>query len=456
MKRLLLGTGAVLALLIVAGAVLVLRTLRRLGTAGFRQEILAEARSALGTEVEARSLEVSVLRGFRLRGLRIANPRPLSGDLLTSESFSLGYDLWPLLRGRVQIDDLTVDRPVIRLVADGRGAFNYERLKPYASASAPAAASAGAGSSFLREVVIERLAMKNGALSLSEGKQAFLRMDDLDFESHLAVGPAGSVGQGEARIATLALGETLFVREVRAPISVSKRGLGLDPIEARLAGGAVTGKIRLDLAPELRWAIDLAVGGASMATLLKEASATPSLSGTLEANAALSGTGGAPTAKGEGKAEIRDCRVLDSKVTQALALVLQLPELASPRFDECRVDFEVAGGVAHTPLRFKSRTLELTGRGTYGLVSSALDYDMTLALGPDLLAKIPGNTTRAAFKKREDGFGTLAFGVTRHRGRAEGRPRAEARGLPGHGGGQGRNPQALPQEAELTRGRHFG
>ena len=74
----------------------------------------------------------------------MANPRPLSGDLLTSESFSLGYDLWPLLRGRLHIDELTVDRPVIRLVADARGAFNYERLKPYAR-SAPAAPRRGAG-----------------------------------------------------------------------------------------------------------------------------------------------------------------------------------------------------------------------------------------------------------------------------------------------------------------------
>jgi uncharacterized protein YhdP len=412
-KRLLLGTGVVLALVLAAGAVLVLRTLRRLGTPEFRQEILAEARSALGTDVEARSLEVSILRGFRLGGLRIANPRPLSGDLLTSESFSLGYDLWPLLRGRVQIDDLTVDRPVIRLVADGRGAFNYERLKPYASVpSAPTSAAARAGSSFLREVVIERLALKDGALSLSEGKQSFLRLDDLDFESRLAVGPAGSVGKGEAQVKALVLAEALFVRDVRAPIEVSKRGLGLAPLRASLAGGAVKGQVRVDLAPDFRWALDLEVGGASVATLLKEASATPMLAGTLEASATLAGTGGAPTAKGKGRTEIRDCQVVDSKVMTALAALLQLPELAAPRFDLCRVDFDVAGGVARTPLLFKGRTLELTGRGTYGLVTSALDYDMTLALGPDLLARIPGNTTRAAFKKRDDGFGTLDFGVT--------------------------------------------
>ncbi len=41
-----------------------------------------------------------------------------------------------------------------------------------------------------------------------------------------------------------------------------------------------------------------------------------------------------------------------------------------------------------------------------------MDYDLTLALSPGLLAKVPGGTTRAAFKMRPDGFGTIAFKVT--------------------------------------------
>jgi hypothetical protein len=193
----------------------------------------------------------------------------------------------------------------------------------------------------------------------------------------------------------------------------SKAGLRLDPVGARLAGGEVKGTIALDLAPDLRWSLELGIEGASVATLLKEAGGAPTAEGRVAGRASLAGTGGVATARGKGQAEIRDCRLLDHAVTKALALALQMPELASPRFEECRVEFEVGGGVARTPvLRFKSRTLELTGRGTFGLVTSALDYDMTLAIGPDLLARIPGNTTRAAFKKREDGFSTLDFGVT--------------------------------------------
>ena len=129
--------------------------------------------------------------------------------------------------------------------------------------------------------------------------------------------------------------------------------------------------------------------------------------------ATLSGNGGTATARGKGKAEVTDCKVSDHPVLLALSGILQLPELRSPRFDECRMEFEVGSGVVRTTvLSLKGKTLELTGKGTYGLGTSALAYDMTLGLSKELLARVPGNTTRAAFKQRDDGFGTLDFGVT--------------------------------------------
>jgi hypothetical protein len=410
-KRLFLVAGGVLLLVLVLGSLLVLRALRSVGTPEFKEQVLAEARRALGTDVQVREMDVSLLRGVRLRGVKIANPSPFSGDLLTADAFHLGYDLWPLVLGRLQIDELSVDKPAVRLVSDSRGSYNYERLKVYQAG--PSAKPARAGPSFLRELVVKRLAMTDANLRFAEGKTVFLRLEDLDFESRLSLGAAEAGGQGRARIASLALGESLFVRHIESPITVSKGGLRLDPIKARLADGRVEGRIRVDFQPALRWSLDLDAEGASLETLLKEAGLKPAASGSIVADAILSGTGGAPTVKGKGKAEITSCQVKDSAVFKTLSGLLQLEDLASPRFEECRMEFEVSGGVARTPvLRLEGPTLELTGKGTYGLVTSALDYDMVLALSPELLSRIPGNTTRAAFKKRDDGFGTLAFNVT--------------------------------------------
>ena len=80
--------------------------------------------------------------GFRLARREDQESRPGSrADLLTADSIALGYDPWPLLRGRLQIDELSVDAPVIRIVSDPRGSYNYERLKVYEASSSSKAAS---------------------------------------------------------------------------------------------------------------------------------------------------------------------------------------------------------------------------------------------------------------------------------------------------------------------------
>ena len=413
MKRVLLIVAAALGLLLAAGGFVVWRALHAVGTPEFQRALLAEARTRLGTDVQVQSMQISVLHGFRLRGVRIKNPSGFSGDLLTADSFALGYDLWPLLRGRLAIDELSVDKPVIRIGADARGSYNYERLKVYETSSSGHAAPAAATSSFLREVVVKRLSLKDAKVALAEGKTTFMRLEGMTFDSRLAVGASEAAGEGRARIGLLALGESLFLRGIESPIAVSRKGLRLEPIKARLAEGRVAGKIHLDLQPDLRWAMDLKLDDAEVATLLKEAGFTPYTSGSLVAVATLAGTGGAATARGKGRAEVKGCKVSEHPVLMALSGVLQLPELRAPRFDECRMEFEVGSGVVRTTvLSLKGPTLELVGKGTYGLGTSALDYDLTLALSKELLARVPGNTTRAAFKKRDDGFGTLDFGVT--------------------------------------------
>jgi uncharacterized protein involved in outer membrane biogenesis len=413
LKRRLLIVAGVLGLVLVLGGLLVFRTLRAWSGPELERQLLAQARATLGTDVRVQTMKVSLLRGFELRGVTIANPAPLTGELVTAERLSLGYDLWPLLRGRLKIDELSATKPVIRLRADGRGQYNYERLKVYAGDGGRAPSTTSAGSSVVRELVIERLAMTDAELSLADGKTPFFRLDDVDFESRLTFEADKRVGQGKARIATLALGNALFLRGISSPLTLSKQSLRLEPVEARLAEGDVEGKIRLDLEPDLRWLLDVRVKGASMPTLLKEAGFRPTVIGKLAASALLAGTGGAPTAKGKATAEVKDCKVKDQAVLALVAAALQLPELADPSFEECRAELDIAAGVARTNvLSLKGRTLELTGKGTYGLVTSSLDYDMTLALSPELLSRIPGNTTRAAFKKRADGFGLLDFGVT--------------------------------------------
>jgi hypothetical protein len=119
--------------------------------------------------------------------------------------------------------------------------------------------------------------------------------------------------------------------------------MSLTPLQAKLAGGAVTGEIQIGFKPEMRYALQLAVAGASVATLLKEAGSAATMTGSLDAGARVEGTGGVITIKGAGHAEIKDCRWPHASLFNTVAEVLQIPELRDPRFDECRVEFTLGG-----------------------------------------------------------------------------------------------------------------
>ena len=93
----------------------------------FKEQVLATSRQELGADVRIDELQASLFSGVTLRGVTISNPTNFSGNLLTADSFVLRYRLLPLLQRRVEIEQLSLDKPVITL-ARNDGAWNYETL----------------------------------------------------------------------------------------------------------------------------------------------------------------------------------------------------------------------------------------------------------------------------------------------------------------------------------------
>jgi uncharacterized protein involved in outer membrane biogenesis len=151
---------ALVALVVVAGAAVAWR-LRALDDETVRQALVARLETALGTKVEVRRAEVSLLSGVRLEGLRVAEPRPLSGPLADAEAFVLRYRPWPLLLGNVEVDRLSLAKPRLFLRLDRRGVFNYERLAP----ARAAAGATGTSAALPLRVRLRRLAVEETARS---------------------------------------------------------------------------------------------------------------------------------------------------------------------------------------------------------------------------------------------------------------------------------------------------
>ena len=403
---------AVAGLVFIAFGLYAANLVRSLDTPEFKARVAREASSRVGAKVQLGSLDVSLLRGIRLGGVRIQNPPGFTGDLLTVDSAKLSYDLWPLLLGRVQVDELSLRKPVIILATDARGNFNYRRLAGLTSSS-QGGSSPVSSSSGLLKLAVSKLSVDNARFALvDERKSEALRLEDASLDSTLAMESGMLTGTGKAGVDSVVLANALFLRRVRAPVKLTKERMSLSPLRARLGGGAVTGSVNLTFKPEMHYALQIAVNGASVATLLKEAGSAATLTGDLDAKARIEGTAGVATLTGGGNAEIKDCRWPKSPIFGAVADLLKIPELKDPRFDDCRVEFTLSGGEGRTPLvSFKSAAIELVGHGVTDLLTSAIDYDLTLAIAPRLLAKVPA-TPRAAFKTRPDGFGTIAFKVT--------------------------------------------
>jgi AsmA-like C-terminal region/AsmA family len=415
MKKVFLGVLALAFVVVIGLGLYGAHLVRSLETPEFKARVAEQASAAVGAKVQLESLDVSLLRGIRLGGIHILNPPGFTGDLLAAEGAKLSYDPWSLLRGHIQVDELSLRKPVITLASDARGAFNYEKLSGPAPAGQKAPpAAAPAPSSSLPRLVVSKLAVDGARFVVVDDKNvAAFRIEGASLDSALAMESGVLTGTGEATVDSVVLADAMFLKGVRAPLKLTKERLSLAPLEARLGGGPVTGEIRVDFKPDMRYALQFTVHGASVATLLKEAGSPGTLTGSLKANAKVEGTGGVLTVKGSGQAAIKDCRWPKAPLFGVLAGLLQIPELADPRFDDCRVEFTLGGGQARTPVvSFKGPALELTGQGVTNLVTSVVDYDLTLALSPGLLGKLPGVTTRGAFKTRPDGFGTIAFKVT--------------------------------------------
>jgi uncharacterized protein YhdP len=413
MKKIVLGFVALAFVVVVGLGLYAAHLVRSLETPEFKARVAEQAGVVVGAKVKLESLDVSLLRGIRLGGIHIQNPPGFTGDLLAAEGAKLSYDPWALLRGRIQVDELTLRKPVITLASDARGSFNYEKLSGSAPAP-PGAPTPTAGAASLPRLVVSKLAVEGARLAVVDDKNvAAFRIEGASLDSALAMESGILTGTGKATVESVVLANAMFLKKVRAPLKLTKERLSLAPLEARLAGGPVTGEIKVDFKPDLRYALQFTATGASVATLLKEAGSAGTLTGTLQAKAKIEGTGGVLTVKGAGHAEVKECRWPKAPLFGVLSGLLQVPELADPRFDDCRVEFTLGGGQARTPVvSFKGPALELTGQGVTNLVTSVVDYDLTLALSPGILAKLPGATARSAFTTRADGFGTIAFKVT--------------------------------------------
>lgn len=397
---------------------------RYLQTPEFKAQVTAAARDAVGSDVKIGNLKASVFSGVTLKQVVIANPPGFAGNLLTADEFVLRYDLLPLLQKRVQVDRLSLGKPVLTLCKNDKGDWNYEKFgaqaaapaaKPPAApaASKPAATPSSSTSAAALDVRLSKLALADAeVVVLGAGGKLMTKLEKVDASTSLDMAGGKTTGSGNASVATLNAANFLFGRGITAPVAVSAEAVKLAPLRGKLAGGDVSGAVALKLAGGFKYVVNIAVKDGSMETLLKEAGQKPLMTGKLQATSELEGTGGLPTINGKGQLAVSDGLLVQLPLQSVLATLLQVAALKEIKFQTCTVDYALANNILKTPsIKLLGPQVQITGSGEMSLADYTLKHELTLALAKDLLGSVPSQL-QSALKAREDGFMTLTFKVT--------------------------------------------
>jgi len=117
--------GGVILFLVIAVAVLVKILV---SPEAVKRAVLPKISARIERQVSIGDVEVSIFRGIRLRNLEVRE-KDNSGPFLQAEAIRLSYRFWPLLSGRVEVDEVLLEEPLVRVVRFPDGSFNFSDLK---------------------------------------------------------------------------------------------------------------------------------------------------------------------------------------------------------------------------------------------------------------------------------------------------------------------------------------
>ena len=273
------------ALALLAGAA-VLALPRLVDTPRVQALIASHASQALGRPVKFGGVSVSVfpLPAVDLRNLEVAEDPAFGAEpFLKLDRARLALRLRPLLTGRVEFGDLTLERPLISVVQGVDGRWNVASLGASSEPRAPRGGGRGAGAAGAGAMLGSRVKIEDALVTYvarGSGSAARYRVEDLD----LTLTPGGPLVlfEGSARLKPGDLALTLKEGSVGAN---GARSLLEAPLRGRLS---VEGKDIHDL-------------------VAATAGPSPALAGGLKGTLALAGTVGAPKASGD--VELRNVKL---------------------------------------------------------------------------------------------------------------------------------------------------
>jgi len=423
LKVILIVVAVLVVLVILVVGLGVFFTDRYLQSPAFKEQVLKTAHDELGVDVRIDEMHASLFSGVALRGVTIGNPPGFSNNLVTADAFVLRYRLLPLLSRRVEIEQLSLDKPVIALAQNEAGEWNYSKIGPKESEAKPAPAAppaatpakpenASPGKSAPVDIVLSKLALTQGAISMvSASNKPLVNVDGINFSSSVRLTDNKLAGTGKAGIDKINLSDKLIVEKVGTSVTLGSDEVKLSSLEGQLADGKISGDVTVNYGTGLEYIVNVQLQDSDMVKLLQQAGAKPVTTGKLNVTTALEGTGGLPTMVGTGRVEIVNGKFMEIPLLNLLATMLQVNVLRNINFTQFLVEFSISNNVMQTPvIRLVAPGVQITGKGTVSLDKYTLNHDMTLTFAKGVLNNAP--EIAILFASQPDGSLSLDFKVT--------------------------------------------
>ncbi|XHR30137.1 MAG: AsmA-like C-terminal region-containing protein [Chthoniobacteraceae bacterium] len=433
-KRFLISAG------ILAGVAILLGLDLYAGSKGVRARLEAALKRELGVPVQFGSLHYTLWGGLTGNDVECdfgaMGTEGGTGSTLTIPSVSASISWIPLLSGHVVIKKLLFKAPVLTWTQGKNGMWNSVPPKqPCPLAPHEAAPEAKGGPSAAESPTPEgthkphkkkrehgpKRALEFGIQAIKV-ENATLRFIDhqgrptVTFEGANIYLRDPEKPEGTVAVAKTTLREGLVIDGFAAPFSYRKGGIALAPIDARIAQGTIRGSATLQPTQDLPlFTIDLLFDGVSidgMLTQFGQEQTAQRATGTMQGSLDLYGAVGQKRSiQGIGQLKIRESRVEQVGLLEAIGKILQIEELREMQLHNAQLDLRAAEGkVFVDSLVVESVNMSLAANGTSEW-DGKLNLAARLAVGPKISRQLPG-WMDAGFQPVPGGnFREIAFNI---------------------------------------------
>ena len=503
-KKIALGVVIVLVVLILGLAVAIplLIDIDR-----YRPQVIAHIQEETGKPAEIGKLSLTIFPTFSIRvdDFALGNPAGFpKGYLVKARRIYAIVDRDALWNRQVIIKSLELDQPVIRLLSDVRGKWNFENPPISKRTSKPADNSP---SSFALGV-ISRVSIKDSDMAAAnllasgrpspnffEARSVSLDLEDVDINAFIASSSASLVpgpdsfrsfagtalgatvlyaapaqgkpaAQGTLRADSLRFG-TIQATSVRTKLRLFPKQVFLDDLNFNFYGGRASGTLSFSFSGQnLRYSTDARLSGVDVAKLLEAfPDARGKMAGTMDGNMKLAGEvthSPDPLAgmRGTGQMSIKDGQLPSLQLNKNLMTLARLSNLGSAEgdpssFSSMSADLNIAEGkITSNKITIVGNGVDVDGWGSMALAGAgSLEYEglAKIVAGQNPVTGLLAGLSGATFA---DGKLTFPFGIDgtlqRPQFKLKSAGKGELQGLQGLLGPKGQQPTGAQGQQQQT------